>query len=178
MSRDDGWRFMILGRSLERVDMTARMLEVQMNDVPGGSDWVSMLRRSSAYEAYLRLHRGVMIPCAVWSFFFSTARFTRSVYFSLAEAQRCVAEQTIHHFPTKLSNRARTDHRTDPSEPRLPEHPKTSSKTPPRTGSLRVPTMLFPEAGAAVASQFFQQGSILEWHSGGSSSARTQVDQL
>ena len=26
MSHDDGWRFLVLGRSLERVDMTARLL--------------------------------------------------------------------------------------------------------------------------------------------------------
>ena len=29
MSRDDGWRFLVLGRSLERVDMTARLLSIQ-----------------------------------------------------------------------------------------------------------------------------------------------------
>ncbi len=32
MSHDDAWRFLVLGRSLERVDMTARLLLARMPD--------------------------------------------------------------------------------------------------------------------------------------------------
>ena len=35
MSRDDGWRFLVLGRSLERVDMTARMLSAGLARLRG-----------------------------------------------------------------------------------------------------------------------------------------------
>src|SRR5262249_32031758 len=33
MSRDEGWRFLVLGRNLERVDMTARLLTIQAHAV-------------------------------------------------------------------------------------------------------------------------------------------------
>jgi uncharacterized alpha-E superfamily protein len=44
MSRDDGWRFMILGRSIERADMTARLLLARVNSAQRPSDWVTTLR--------------------------------------------------------------------------------------------------------------------------------------
>ena len=37
MSRDDGWRFLLLGRSLERVDMTARLLSARFGQTWGAS---------------------------------------------------------------------------------------------------------------------------------------------
>jgi len=41
MSRDDGWRFLALGQSLERVDMTARLLIVRVGLPQGADDWVT-----------------------------------------------------------------------------------------------------------------------------------------
>ena len=40
MSRDDGWRFLVLGRSLERVDMTARLLSARFGETWGADGWV------------------------------------------------------------------------------------------------------------------------------------------
>ena len=37
MSHDDAWRFLILGQSLERVDMTARLLLARMAAAPSDS---------------------------------------------------------------------------------------------------------------------------------------------
>ncbi|MGH9121182.1 MAG: alpha-E domain-containing protein, partial [Acidimicrobiales bacterium] len=60
MSRDDGWRFLVLGRSVERVDMTARLLSVRFADPGSSPEWVTTLRCCSAHEAYLRTyHRAV-----------------------------------------------------------------------------------------------------------------------
>jgi uncharacterized alpha-E superfamily protein len=48
MSRDEGWLFLVLGRSLERVDMTARLLST--HTVAGGSipSWLTLGRRTCA----------------------------------------------------------------------------------------------------------------------------------
>ena len=57
LCRDDGYRFLVLGRALERVDMTARLLiaRATVADTPGG--WVTTLLCCSAHEAYLRTYR-------------------------------------------------------------------------------------------------------------------------
>src|SRR5262249_39674038 len=57
LSHDDGWRLLVLGRSLERVDMTARLLSARYGDAWGRSGWITTLRCCSAYEAYLRTYR-------------------------------------------------------------------------------------------------------------------------
>ena len=57
MSRDDGWRFLVLGRSLERVDMTARLLSARFGDAVGQTGWTTTLRCCSAHEAFLRTYR-------------------------------------------------------------------------------------------------------------------------
>jgi uncharacterized alpha-E superfamily protein len=43
MSRDDGWRFLVLGQSLERVDMTSRLLWARVSHRGSGSGWISLL---------------------------------------------------------------------------------------------------------------------------------------
>jgi len=57
MSRDDGWRFFSVGRSLERADMTTRLLSARYGDAFGRTGWTTTLRSCSAYEAYLRAYK-------------------------------------------------------------------------------------------------------------------------
>ena len=56
MSRDDAWRFLVLGRSLERTDMLARLLATGLTESTDEIDWVPMLRSCSAHEAFLRTY--------------------------------------------------------------------------------------------------------------------------
>src|ERR1700734_4064915 len=56
MSHDDAWRFLVLGRSLERVDMTARLLLARMPDTPYEVGWPMLLRACGAYESFIRSH--------------------------------------------------------------------------------------------------------------------------
>ena len=71
MSRDDGWRFLVLGRSLERVDMTARLLSIQAlrprpDEEYAAADsieqWRTVLRACGADESFLRTHGGEVVP--------------------------------------------------------------------------------------------------------------------
>ena len=57
MSRDESWRFLTLGRALERIDMTCRLLSARWADAAGSAGWVTTLRCCSAHEAYLRTYR-------------------------------------------------------------------------------------------------------------------------
>ena len=50
MSHDDAWRFLVLGRSLERADMTARLLLARMS-APDDLGWPVLLRACGAHES-------------------------------------------------------------------------------------------------------------------------------
>src|SRR5258708_1477848 len=63
MSRDAGYDALVLGRSLERVDMTARLLAARIGAGRGSEGWTSTLRACSAHDAYLRTYQqGVEAP--------------------------------------------------------------------------------------------------------------------
>ena len=89
MPHDDGWRFLVLGRSLERVDMTARLLWSRGDRAPGSS-WVQLLKCCSAYEAYLRTHRAAVEPERVVEFLVLDRLFPRSLFSSLVQAEACL----------------------------------------------------------------------------------------
>jgi uncharacterized alpha-E superfamily protein len=91
MSRDDGWRFLVLGRSLERVDMTARMLADRYG-ARGPDEWVTTLRACSAHEAFLRTYRRAVDEALVAEFLLLDRLFPRSVFHALATAEQCLGE--------------------------------------------------------------------------------------
>ena len=66
LSRDDGYRFMVLGRAIERVDMTVRLLLARVGDSASSPAWVTVLRSAGAHDTYLRTYRGVL-DAAGWS---------------------------------------------------------------------------------------------------------------
>jgi uncharacterized alpha-E superfamily protein len=92
LARDDGWRFLVLGRSLERVDMTARLLSSSISDDPNSQSWVSLLRSCGAHETYLRTYRRAVDASRVAEFMLLDRLFPRSVYWSLALAEQILAE--------------------------------------------------------------------------------------
>ena len=62
MPRDDGYRFLMAGRLLERSEMTCRMIDV--NRTVAGTDisaWVAVLRSVSGFHAFMRAH-GPLAP--------------------------------------------------------------------------------------------------------------------
>ena len=72
MLRDEGYHFIRLATFLERADNTARILDVKYHtllpsaaDVGGAVDyyqWGALLRSVSAFEAYRRIYRDIIIP--------------------------------------------------------------------------------------------------------------------
>ena len=80
MSRDDGWRFLVLGRSLERVDMTARLLSARYGESWGESGWITTLRSCGAYEAYLRTYQRAVDAALAAEFLVLDRLFPRSVF--------------------------------------------------------------------------------------------------
>ena len=91
-SRDEAWTFFTLGRSLERVDMTARLLATSELTEASGPSWTTILRSCGAYEAYLRTYRGVPSAANAAEFLLLDRIFPRSVTFALDRAERCLSD--------------------------------------------------------------------------------------
>ena len=91
MSRDDAWRYLVLGRSLERADMTARLVATSTiaGTVPS---WTTLLRSCGAYESYVRTYRGMASDERAAEFLLLDRLFPRSVLHALAQAEECLEE--------------------------------------------------------------------------------------
>jgi uncharacterized alpha-E superfamily protein len=92
ISRDAGYDFLALGRSLERADMTARLLAAAVG-MPGREDehWVTTLRACSAHEAYLRRYQRGVAGRPVLEFLLLDRQFPRSVLHALTIGEQALA---------------------------------------------------------------------------------------
>ena len=160
MSRDDGWRFLILGRSLERADMTARLLSARYTDSWGYAGWITTLRCCSAHEAYLRTYQRAVDASLAAEFLVLDRLFPRSLYCALDTAERCLAELDPRSGRTgagnearRLLGRARTGleyGRTDELLAELPD----------RLVDIQA---LCADAASAVAARYFPQTRSIVW---------------
>jgi uncharacterized alpha-E superfamily protein len=160
MSRDDAWRYLVLGRSLERVDMLARLLSTAAPAAGPGPDWVVLLRSCSAHEAFLRTYHREPEPTLAAEFLLLDRLFPRSVFYALSTAEECLAEldpragragmpdesrRILGHLRTNLEFRRIDDLLED-----LP-------------GLLNSVQMGCGSASAALAARYFRQTSPIEW---------------
>jgi uncharacterized alpha-E superfamily protein len=88
MTRDEGYQFLVLGRSIERADMTSRLVATAA--LTSGSAWGTSLRACGAYEAFLRTYKGLETERGAAEFLLLDRLFPRSVVFGLSEAERCL----------------------------------------------------------------------------------------
>lgn len=160
MSRDDGWRFLVLGRSLERVDMTARLLAAQVSGSSRAVDWVTTLRSCSAHEIFLRTYRGAMTALNVVEFLMLDRYFPRSVYFALAAAQDCLLQLG--------QERGRV--RVDDEALRIIGRARSGLEYWTMSELVReLPSQLLAlqkaccDASAAITAQYFQREATLSW---------------
>jgi uncharacterized alpha-E superfamily protein len=90
MSRDDGWLFLVLGRSVERADMVVRLLLSRVQDKASSPGWVTVLRSAGAQDTYLRTYRGALDAGRVVQFLLRDTLFPRSVFHALRQAEECL----------------------------------------------------------------------------------------
>jgi uncharacterized alpha-E superfamily protein len=89
MVRDDGWQYLLLGRSLEQADMTSRMV-ASAAPATGTTQWPQVLRGCGAHDAFLRTYRGVHSDTGAAEFLIVDGRFPRSVMHGLVAASDCL----------------------------------------------------------------------------------------
>lgn len=83
LSHDDGWQFLVLGRNIERIDMTARLLRGRVAYMEASPDWMAFLRASGAMEAFMRSTHQLDNANGVATFLMLDRMFPRSVLFAL-----------------------------------------------------------------------------------------------
>ena len=89
MSRDASHDVLVLGRSLERVDMTARLLAARIGTGARERGWTATLRACSAHDAYLRTYQhGVEPPGCSSSFWWTGSSRGRSSTLSAPARRR------------------------------------------------------------------------------------------
>lgn len=96
-SRDDAYMFLMMGRMLERADMTARLLATRSLTEASGASWTTILRSCGAYEAYLRSYRGVPSAVNAAEFLLLDRLFPRSILSSVSTALACLRDLLPRH---------------------------------------------------------------------------------
>lgn len=86
LSHDSGWQFLVVGRSIERVDMTARLVLAASHAPSPITGWQTTLRACGAHHAFTRTYRASESPRAAAEFLMLDRLFPRSVTFALTQA--------------------------------------------------------------------------------------------
>ena len=158
--RDDGWRFLVLGRALERVDMTGRLLiaRATVADTPGG--WVTTLLCCSAHEAYLRTYRRAVDASLVAEFLLLDRLFPRSVLYSLTEADEALAELDRQQVRAGVDDEARRLLGRAAADLEYRRLAELLAELPVHLGELQ---HTVAQAASAIADRYFHQTQPLEW---------------
>jgi uncharacterized alpha-E superfamily protein len=162
MSRDDGWRFLVLGRSLERVDMTARLLSMVADAPPVHPGWRTVLRASGADESFLRTHGGAVRAELVVQFLLHDRLFPRSALHALT-----TAEQVLRELAPATERAGTADAARRPIgqvRTRL-EYADSASLLSELPGYLRALQQACAAASAAVTARYFPQSAPVIWAS-------------
>lgn len=100
MHHGEGWRFLELGRYIERASLLCRLTEVYFSEWrpdaaedPGVRyfDWITLLKQCAAFEAYCKLNTARIEPARVAELLIFDPEFPHSVRFAANEVQRALA---------------------------------------------------------------------------------------
>jgi uncharacterized alpha-E superfamily protein len=92
MSRDEGWHFLMLGRSLERADMTARLVATTVVSRGPTAAWPTLLLACGAREVFLRTYRGHEADREAAEFILLDRLFPRSIVHALGQAEESLEQ--------------------------------------------------------------------------------------
>jgi uncharacterized alpha-E superfamily protein len=169
MSRDDGWLFLTAGRSLERVDMTARLLSAKVIASRYAPDWSTLLRAAGADEPHRRTVGWARDPQSAARFLVLDQTFPRSIVHALGVAEQCLARlsQTVHAARGGTATAVRSAARRDVGRMRTMLEYADEQTLP-----LQLPNYLKQlqegciAASTHIADEYFQYSAPLAWQHG------------
>ncbi len=98
MSHGEGWQFIQMGRFMERVGATARLIDLHFaeffrptSETMNASEhmeWIGLLRSCTAFEAYCRVYTADLRPERVAEFLLLNAEFPHSIRFAVDHLRR------------------------------------------------------------------------------------------
>lgn len=99
MSRNDGWRFLSLGRLTERALLNARLIDVYFVRMMGNSRppvrvWINLMRAAGALQEYRRVFQTSLEPLDAIAFLVGDAEFPRSLRWNLEHSAALVGAMT------------------------------------------------------------------------------------
>ena len=163
---DDGWRFLTIGRCLERVDMTARLLGA----VPATADasqWSGVLVSCGANDAFLRTYGGDIDRAKALSVLLLDPDFPRSVNHALAQAEQCLEQVDGSTGP---SGRRQAQPRASAAAREVGRIRSELAYTDPTVLATDLhDTVTRLQAACALASElvtqrYFQRAAFIEWN--------------
>ena len=161
MSRDDGWRFLVLGRFVERVDMIVRLLMSRVGDKPSSPGWVTVLRSAGAHDTYLRTYRGALDATRVVQFLLLDRLFPRSVFHALSQAESCL-DHLDNQPSTRVGAKAEASRLLGKARSEL-EFLRPEELLEDLTGRLLALQQCIRDVGEAVALQYFHSVPWVAW---------------
>jgi uncharacterized alpha-E superfamily protein len=100
LTHDQGWHFAQLGKYLERIDVTSRVIEAKFGMLRTADNllagalrnihWMAVLRSCCALESFRRKHVGDLDPMRVASFLILEREFPRSIRFAVDRAHNSI----------------------------------------------------------------------------------------
>jgi uncharacterized alpha-E superfamily protein len=92
MQHGEGWRFLELGRYIERASLLSRLIEAYFADMPaeapqglsaGYFDWITLLKQCAAFEAYCKAYTARFEPAKIAEFLIFSDEFPHAVRFAV-----------------------------------------------------------------------------------------------
>jgi uncharacterized alpha-E superfamily protein len=159
MSHDDAWRFLLLGQSVERADMTARMLLARMPAAPHELGGQMLLQACGAYESFLRTGGQAGGTGRVAEFLVLDRLFPRSARHALTTAEECLValDSGLNDGAGGLIRIRRMRSRLESVGPQLPGHLGDV------LGALQQTCL---EVTEAIAERYFAHAEPAEWERG------------
>lgn len=163
MSHDQGWQFLILGRSLERVDMTARMITSAAVTATSDRAWTTTLRATGAHHAFTRYYEGANSDRDAAEFLVLDRLFPRSIVHALTEAEEALGNLDVGERragfsgeASRILGRARAELEYRDLDQILAHLPDTMVEL----------QSVVAQASTALTHRYFEGAAALEWHGG------------
>ena len=164
MSRDEGWHFLVLGQSLERVDMTARLLSSATVISGTQAAWVNVLRGSGAHHAFVRTYGGNTSDRQAAEFILLDRLFPRSLVSSLAAAEKALAR--LDRRERRVGFETDAERLLGTARASL-EYRRPSEILDDLPGRMTDLQRTCNQVSLALTQRYFEAATAAQWHGGG-----------